>query len=53
MTDRKPEKATFEGKQKVSPEVEVKSPVADDSENPEDPISETDEVSKSSDAPAD
>ena len=53
MTDRKQEKVTSEVKQKVSPEVEVKSPATEDSENPEDPISEADDVSKTGDTPAD
>jgi len=54
MTDRKQEKVASEVKPKVSPEVEVKSPAAEDSENPEDPISsEAGDVSKTGDAPAD
>ncbi|MBD2309875.1 hypothetical protein H6G17_31185 [Chroococcidiopsis sp. FACHB-1243] len=53
MTDRKQEKVPSEVQQKVSPEVEVKSPAVEDGENPEDPISEAGEVPKTGDAPAD
>ena len=51
MTDQK--RASPEAKQKVAQEVEVNSTASDDSESPEDPISEESEVPKTGDAPAD
>ncbi len=52
MTDQKQSEISPEVKQKVAQEVEVKTTTSDDSENPEDPISESD-VAKTGDAPAD
>lgn len=52
MTDQKQGESP-KVKQKVAQEVEVDSTASDDSENPEDPISEEPEVPKSGDAPAD
>lgn len=53
MTDQKQGEVPPEGKQKVAPEVEVKTTASSDGENPEDPISEESEVPKTGDAPAD
>ena len=53
MTDQKQREISPEVKQKVAQEVEVDSSASDDSENPEDPISEGSEVPKTGDAPAD
>ena len=52
MTDQKQREISPEVKQKVAQEVEIDSTASDDSENPEDPISES-EVPKTGDAPAD
>ena len=52
MTDQKQSEVSPEVKQQVAQEVEVKTTASDDSENPEDPISESD-VPKTGDALAD
>ena len=53
MTDQQQRTISSEDKQKVAQEVEVDSTASDDTENPEDPVSEESEVPKTSDAPAD
>ncbi len=53
MTNQEQGEVILEGKQKVAPEVEVDTSASDDSENPEDPISEESEVPRTNDAPAD
>jgi len=53
MTAQKQGEVPPEGKQKVVPEVEVKTTASSNGENPEDPISEESEVPKTGDAPAD
>lgn len=52
MTNHKQGELPAESKQKVAQEVEVDTTASDDSENPVDPISESD-VPKTGDAPAD
>jgi hypothetical protein len=53
MTDQKQGEVPPEGKQKVAREVEVSPTLSESGENPEDPILEQSEVSKTGDAPAD
>lgn len=53
MADEKQGEVPPEGKQKVAREVKVVTTASEDSENPEDPISEESEVPKTGDAPAD
>lgn len=53
MTNKEQGKVPTQDKQKLAQEVEVDTTAADDSENPEDPISEESEVPRTSDAPAD
>lgn len=52
MTDQKQGEVPPQVKQKVAREVEVSPTPSEDGENPEDPISEESEVSKTGDAPA-
>ncbi|WNN89944.1 hypothetical protein [Gloeocapsopsis dulcis] len=53
MTNQNQREVSPESKQKMAQEVEVDATASDDSENPEDPISEESEVPRTSDAPAD
>lgn len=53
MVDQKLGEVPPEGAQKVAQEVEVDTTAFEDSENPEDPVSEESEVPKTGDAPAD
>lgn len=53
MAEQKQGEVPPKDKQKVAQEVEVDTTASENSENPEDPISEESEVPKTGDAPAD